>query len=160
MLLHLGGDVLRGGEEGVAQPPGDDGVGPGPIRGEHRGHVTRSPPITAHLEPAVSHSTAYSCPAERGGTGAPSLQARCEYYLVTLIVRAVGPAGDGDIHRGEDEVEGEGPGERGRHVVVAGLAAQGHSCTGTVSASTVTGPSTPDCELLVFAERIQARKRI
>ena len=116
--------------------------------------MTRSPPITAHLEPAASHSTAYSCPAERGGTGAPSLQARCEYYLVTLIVRAVGPAGDGDIHRGEDEVEGEGPGERGRDVVVAGLAGQGHSCTGTVSSST------PDCELLVFAERIQARKRI
>ena len=160
MLLHLGGDVLRGGEEGVAQPPGDDGVGPGPIRGEHRGHVTSSPPITAHLEPAASHSTAYSCPAERGGTGAPSLQARCEYYLVTPIVRAVRPAGDGDVHRGEDEVEGEGPGERGRDVVVAGLAAQGHSCTGTVSASTMTGPSTPDCELLVFAERIQARKRI
>ena len=122
--------------------------------------MTRSPPITAHLEPAASHSTAYSCPAERGGTGAPSLQARCEYYLVTPIVRAVRPAGDGDVHRGEDEVEGEGPGERGRDVVVAGLAAQGHSCTGTVSASTMTGPSTPDCELLVFAERIQARKRI
>ena len=24
---------------------------PGPIRGEHRGHVTRSPPITAHCSP-------------------------------------------------------------------------------------------------------------
>ena len=45
------------------------------------------------------------------------------------MLYSVRPAGDGDVHRGEDEVEGDGPGERGRDVVVAGLAGQGHSCS-------------------------------
>ena len=37
-LGHGGGDIGAG-----------DMADPGPIRGEHRGHVTRSQPITAHL---------------------------------------------------------------------------------------------------------------
>ena len=37
-LRHGGGDVGAG-----------DVADPGPIRGEHLGHVTRSQPITAHL---------------------------------------------------------------------------------------------------------------
>ena len=43
-------EALPGGSEeaGVGAGGGGD---PGPIRGEHCGHVTRSPPITAHLAP-------------------------------------------------------------------------------------------------------------
>ena len=68
--------MLRGGEEGVAQPPGDDGVGPGPIRDEDRGHVTRlhqsqltwSPqPRTPPRTPARPRGAAPARPACRRG---------------------------------------------------------------------------------------------
>ena len=48
------------------------GRAPGPIRGEHWCHVTRSPPITAHLGPPLVHGAGHGVVGAAAETAEPA----------------------------------------------------------------------------------------